>query len=363
VRRPPPLFLDRMILVAPTAFKGTMGAAEVAAALARGLTRAGFAARELPLSDGGPGLLDALAGVATGEGRARVAGPRGAPVDARFLWLGGSAVLESAAACGLTLVAADSRDPERADTAGVAELLLAAASADRIVLGLGGSATVDGGAGMARRLGWRFEDAAGRPVALPAGLARLARIRPPAEPVPLPPVRALADVRAPLTGPGGAAAVFGPQKGAAPAAVARLAAGLERLAARLEADVGRAVAELPGGGAAGGLGAGAVAFLGAELIAGSPWVLETVSFDAALAAARAVVTGEGSYDAQTPLGKVPGEVVRRALAAGVPVVVVAGRIDGALPPGVHGLDGGGRRLDAQALESLAETRIPRLLGV
>jgi glycerate 2-kinase len=350
-----------MILLAPTAFKGTMGAAEVAAALARGLARAGVAARELPLSDGGPGLLDALAGVATGGGRARVAGPRGAPVAARFVWLGGVAVLESAAACGLPLVPAGSRDPERSDTAGVAELLLAASSSERIALGLGGSATVDGGTGMARRLGWRFEDAAGRPVALPAGLRRLARIRPPAQPVALPPVLALADVRTPLTGPAGAAAVFGPQKGATPAAVARLSAGLERLAERVEADLGRAVAGLPGGGAAGGLAAGAVAFLDAELAAGSAWVLETVGFDAALSAARAVVTGEGSYDAQTSLGKVPGEVVRRALAAGVPAVVVAGRIDGALPAGVHGLDGGGRPLDARKLESLAETEIPRLL--
>jgi glycerate 2-kinase len=368
-----------MILVAPTAFKGTIGAAAAAAALAAGaraaLAAAGVAATarvvELPLSDGGPGLLDAL-GPPAAVGALRtiaVTGPLGGRVAARLLVTPGRWLAESADACGLHLVPPPARAPLRASTAGVGELIRAAAGAPRLVLGLGGSATVDGGTGAARALGWRFLDARGR--ALPAGggaLHRLRRIVPPSAPVaaawPLPPITALADVDCPLGGPLGAARVFGPQKGADPVVVERLAAGLDRLAEQVRADVGTALASLAGGGAAGGLGAGLVAFAGAELLPGAAWVLEAAGFDAALRQARLVITGEGRYDEQSAMGKLTGTVVARARAAGIPVLVVAGAVTVPLPAGVAGATPppGAPVLDAAGLAELAAAGVARLLS-
>jgi glycerate 2-kinase len=376
-----------MILVAPTAFKGTIGAAAAAAALAAGaraaLAAAGASAAagaaatarvvELPLSDGGPGLLDALRppGAAGTIRSHAVTGPLGGRVEARLLVTSGRWVAESADACGLHLVPPPARDPLRASTAGVGELIRAAAGAPRLVLGLGGSATVDGGTGAARALGWRFLDARGR--ALPAGggaLHRLRRIVPPparapAAPArPLPPITALADVECLLGGPRGAARVFGPQKGADPAAVERLAAGLDRLAEQVHEDVGVAVGLLAGGGAAGGLGAGLVAFAGAELRPGAAWVLEATGFDAALRQARLVVTGEGRFDEQSAMGKLTGTVVARARAAAVPVLVVAGAITVPLPPGVAGETPPPEAplLDTAGLARLAAAGVTRLLS-
>lgn len=355
-----------MILVAPTSFKGTIGAAAAAAAMAVALREAlpGEEIRQMPLSDGGPGLLDALRTVRDGSvEEIKVTGPFGAPVRARVLRMGADVVVESADACGLHLAQSARLDPLVASTTGVGELLLAAAGGapGRIVVGLGGSATVDGGAGMARALGWRLSDDAGQ--ALPPGggtLVDLARIAPPSAPTRLPPVVALADVRSPLLGEAGAAAVFGPQKGADAEAVLRLERGLGRLAARIRADLGLEVARLPGAGAAGGLGAGLVAFAGAELVPGAEWLLSTVGFDDMVARASLVITGEGRYDAQSTMGKVTGVVVERAARRDVPVLLLVGRLEGALPHGVYAVSGGARVTPEQLARRAAEWA-PRLL--
>lgn len=355
-----------MILVAPTAFKGTIPAGRAARAMAQGAARAGAGdVRTMPLSDGGNGLIDALAG--TGDGTIRrlpVTGPLGDPVEARILERSGAAIMESADANGIHLVPPARRDPMATTTRGVGELVLAAAEGrpDAIVLGIGGSATVDGGIGMARALGWKLLDGAGRPVGPGgAGLLSLDRIEPP-EPLPvLPPVTVLHDVNNPLLGPGGAAAVYGPQKGATPAQVARLEAGLERLADRLARDLGREVRDVPGAGAAGGLGAGLAAFLDAELVAGAAWVLEAVGFDAALAEADVVVTGEGAFDAQSAMGKVVGEVIRRARAREVPVLLVAGAVEGDVAEGVRAVTGQGAELGETDLATLVAQALPKLL--
>lgn len=378
--RAPGALFPGVILVAPTAFKGTISAAAAADAMASGARRAAPTAevRAVPLSDGGPGLLDALrASLGDGVLSVPATGPLGGAVEVRVLRADGDAVLESADACGLHLVPAGARDPLRATTLGVGEALRVLVpgarpraggaagrrSITRVLLGLGGSATVDGGAGMARALGWRLLDARGGEIPVGGGaLAALAAIVPPAPRPPLPPVTALADVDGPLLGARGAARVFGPQKGADAAGVDRLEAGLARLADVVRAELGVDVADVPGAGAAGGLGAGVMAFLGGRLVSGSRWTLDAVGFDALLRRARLVVTGEGAYDEQTEMGKVVGEVVRRARAVGVPVVLVCGAISGEPPAGVLALDGGGRILDAEALASLAESGCARLLA-
>ena len=361
----------RAILIAPTAFKGTIGAGDAANAIADGIRRTlpDAPLRLAPLSDGGPGLVDALALRGGALRVLRVSGPVGEITSARVLVARGQLVAESADACGLHLVEPAQRDPLRTTTVGVGELMLHAAQMaaaddlEEIVLGLGGSATVDGGAGMAQALGWRLLDAHDRPIGMGgAALERLARIEPPPVPRTLPRVIALADVHAPLLGERGAAAVFAPQKGAAPEDVPRLEAGLARFAKVVKRDLGTDVAALPGAGAAGGLGAGAVAFLGAELRAGADWVLDAVEFDAELAHASLVVTGEGSYDAQTAMGKVVGAVLARAAARGVPALLLAGRIESAPPSGVLYADGAGAWLDAGGLADLAHAQLVRLLS-
>jgi glycerate kinase len=310
---------------------------------------------EIPLSDGGDGLLAALGRDAPGRAwrSAVVTGPLGEDVRAEYLRLDGRSVIESARVCGLALVREARRDPTVATSFGVGELISAAGGAG-LILGLGGSATVDGGAGMAQALGWRLLDGDGR--AIPRGGAGLRALRAVLPPVERPRPRealALADVRNPLLGAEGAARVFGPQKGAGAAAVETLEEGLGRLAERIRADLGIDVRGLPRGGAAGGLGAGAVAFLGARLVEGSAWMLERARFDERLARARLVVTGEGAYDGQSGLGKIVGAVVARASEAGVPVVVVAGRTDAPARRGVHVLTGGGAVLDEAAIARLA----------
>ena len=260
------------------------------------------------------------------------------------------------------------RDPLRADTRGVGILLsrCGESGARSIVLGLGGSATVDGGTGMARALGWRFLDAAGQPLPPGSGsLERLDRIvspdggsvegRPPAQPAA--PVLdldvvALADVYSPLLGPDGAARRFAAQKGAGPEEIELLEYGLTRLADIAARDLGRDVREFPGAGAAGGLGAGCLLFLGAELLPGAGWVLERVGFDSELASADLLVTGEGAWDATNDLGKITTEVLARAAEAGVPAVLVCGRIDSPVPDGVRVLSGEGSWLDARSLSAL-----------
>ena len=336
------------VVVAPDKLKGTLGAPQAARALARGVARAlpGAEVLERPVADGGEGTLAALLAGGGQELVATVEGPLGAPVAARWGRLpDASAVVETAQAIGLVLVAG--RDPLRASSRGAGQLLRAAlaAGARRVIVGLGGSATVDGGAGLLEALGARLLDAQGAP--LPPGggaLERLARIDPGGL-VDLRGVELLVacDVDNPLLGPAGAASAFGPQKGADPAAVARLEQGLARLVARLATDLPNAerpaaLEALPGAGAAGGLGA-ALAALGGRLVLGAELVLDALGLDAALAGAGLALTAEGALDGTTARGKAPWAVLGRARRAGVPCLAVGGRIDPAARATLEGPQG------------------------
>lgn len=347
-----------LVLVAPAAFKGTLGPRQVAEAFALGVRRAvpDATVLECPVADGGNGLLDVVLPTGSLRERLEVTGPIGDKVSAELGWIDGeTAIIESASACGLALVEPEDRDPLRTTTRGVGELIWTAADrgARTIVVGLGGTATVDGGTGAARGLGWTFENAAGEP--LPEGGGSLTNL------VSFGPgwglaarVVALADVQTPLVGPEGAAPVFGPQKGARAEEIPQLAAGLAKLA-DLWAQSGHAeLADMPMGGAAGGLGAGLAYFAKADLVRGAEWVLERAGFDAALAKADLVITGEGVFDKTSLVGKAPGEVVRRAQAAKKRVAVVAGRAEGLI--GVHTVagDSDGRMLDLRMLAQMAE---------
>ena len=321
-------------LASPASCKGVLSAVEAAMALAAGMRTAGLEADELPVADGGEGTAEVFAAALGGEWRAAPASdPLGRPIRARYLVLeDGTVVLEAAEAVGLPLLAEDERDPMEASSRGLGELLLAA-SADAggpILVGLGDSATVDGGAGLLEVVGDRL---AGREL------------------------RALCDVRNPLLGERGAARAFGPQKGATPEQVGalevRLAAS-ERL---------RPYADLPGAGAAGGLGA-AIASLGGELLSGAEVVLERLDFRVAVRGVDVVVTGEGTIDRSSLEGKAVGEVVRLCREEGVPCELFAGRIEEA-PPGVdvYALSGDPGRA-ADDLVELGGAPSPRgLLGL
>jgi glycerate kinase len=316
------------VVVAPDAFKGSIGAAAAAAAIARGW----LAARPaddvvcLPLADGGEGTLEVVAAAlpAARWQQVTVTGPGGEPTACDWLSLpDGTAVIELARASGLPLLARP--DPLSAHTRGLGEVIAAAldAGAPAIMVALGGSASTDGGTGALTALGARFLDGEGRP--LPPGgghlglLARAdtSRLRPP------PPggVTCLADVTAPLLGPAGAAATFGPQKGAGPADVALLEAGLTRLAGLLGGDPA-----IPGAGAAGGTGYGLAATWGAVIAPGAARLCELARLGEALAGAALVITGEGCYDRTSLAGKVTGTVLAAARAAGIRAAVVAGQI-------------------------------------
>jgi glycerate kinase len=353
------------VLIAPDKFKGSLAAPEVAAHVARGIEAAvpGVVTDLVPIADGGDGTVDAA--VAAGYRRIEVSvrGPAGDPVVAAFGISGDVAVIESAQACGLARLPGGRPLPLTATSYGVGELIAAAAGrgARRIVLGLGGVATTDGGAGLVTALGGRLLDAGGRDIA-PGGAA-LAGLRT----LDLTGLRDLSglevilasDVDNPLLGPDGAAAVYGPQKGASEADIPVLDAGLARWAdvaeaalagvpqggaqaagtARGGAAAGGAAAggptggaavrfrDQPGAGAAGGLGFAALAFLNARMRPGIDVLLDLVSFGRRVAGASLVITGEGSLDAQTLRGKAPAGVARatRAASPGTPVVAVAGR--------------------------------------
>lgn len=323
------------VVVAPDKYRGSLTAPEAARAMAAGVADAvpGALVDVLPIADGGEGTLDVLLQAGATAVPARVTGPLGRPVDARIAVLGTTAYVESAQACGLALVGSPGPATAlQATTRGVGELLLAAArpDVDTVVVGLGGSATTDGGAGLAEALGFVPLGADGRPVApggggLP-GVAVLADRRSGDR---LRGVRVVAacDVTAPLLGPRGAAAVFGPQKGAGPDEVRVLEQGLTAWAGALAAVAGRDVAALPGAGAAGGLAAGLVALCGAEVTSGAALLLELLGLPQAVAAADLVLTGEGSVDASTVAGKGPQVVADLARAARVPVIAVAGRAE------------------------------------
>ena len=321
----------RRILLAPDSFKGTMCAEAVCQVEREALLNV-FPDAEivsLPMADGGEGLTDVCLSLFGGERvPVRVTGPSGRPVDAYYGRLGnGSAVIEMAAAAGLPLTGG-TLDPLHATTYGVGELIRHAvqAGARKILLGLGGSATNDMGVGMAAALGWRFYDQSGHPVEpLACNLARItcARLE---TPLPKITVQAACDVDNPLCGPQGATAVFGPQKGVTPDLLAGLDAAIAHLAGYLETLCGRALVQIPGAGAAGGMGAGVLCFLGGTLRPGVELILDAADFDRLLEGTDLVITGEGRLDGQSVRGKVPAGVARRCAAAGIPCLALCGSL-------------------------------------
>ncbi len=329
-------------MVAPQALKGSLDAGDVGNAIAAGI-RAVFPQAELlviPVADGGEGTVRALVSATRGQLRyAMVRGPLGEPVRAEYGILGEhgnaaqeqTAVIEMAAASGLPLVLAERRDPRLTTTYGTGEVMRAALDAGcrTLLIGIGGSATNDGGAGMAQALGAHLLDADERE--LPPGgaaLARLARIDISNLDVRLrdTTVQVACDVTNPLTGPEGASAVYGPQKGATPEMVQELDAALAHYADILRRDLSTDVAAIPGAGAAGGLGAGLLAFAHASLVPGAQLVLEALNFAAAVHGADLVVTAEGRLDTQTAYGKAVGAVAQVGWQAGAQVIALAGSL-------------------------------------
>jgi glycerate 2-kinase len=320
------------IVVAPDKFKGSLPAAEVADAIAAGL-RAELPGAEvvtIPVADGGDGTVDAA--VAAGFERVPVTvdGPTGEPVRASYARRGEVAVVELASACGLMRLPGGRREPLTASSFGAGQALAAAlaAGARRIIFGVGGSASTDGGAGLLQALGARVLDTRGRPLDRGGAALRdvaaldLAGLHPALRGAS---VVLATDVVNPLTGPDGAAEVYGPQKGATPDQVRELDRGLRRWAAVVAAATGNDQSQAPGAGAAGGVGFAALAVLGAERRLGIDVILDLLNFDAALDGTDLVITGEGSLDTQTLAGKAPVGVARAAARRGIPVVAVAGR--------------------------------------
>ena len=322
------------VLIAPQAFKGSLDATEVANAIARGVRQIFPRAMLtiLPIADGGEGTVRAL--VAASHGKTittRVTGPLGRPVSATWGMLGDgrTGVIEMAAASGLPLICRDERNPMHTTTLGTGELIADALEAGirHLIIGIGGSATNDGGAGMARALGVRFLDRDGRE--LPNGGAALARLDH-IDATHLDPrvveleVEVACDVNNPLTGPTGASHVYGPQKGATPEMIEILDSALARYANVLQHDLGVDVADTPGAGAAGGLGAGLIAFLNAHLRAGVDLVFDAMDIDSALNGIDLVITGEGRVDRQDLYGKAPMGIAKRAQRAASPASQSAG---------------------------------------
>lgn len=325
------------IVIAPDSFKESLAASAVAKAIEKGLKRVLPEADcvRVPMADGGEGTVEAVV-TATGGRRVRrrVRGPLGQAVTATFGVLpDGSAIVEMAAASGLPLVPPARRNPLKTTSYGTGQLIRAAieGGARRIVVGIGGSASNDCGAGMAQALGAVFRDGRGRAltrvlaggdlaavasVELAGLAARLAGIE----------LLVACDVRNPLCGPRGASAVFGPQKGASPAQVDLLDAHLAHFGHLIERSTGRRVMKRPGAGAAGGLGAALMGFCGGRLVPGVELIAELVGLDRALAGADLAITGEGRLDAQTAFGKTPAGVARLARARGVPVVGLGGAL-------------------------------------
>lgn len=343
------------IVIAPDKFKGSLSAVEVAEAIAEGvrLTQKDADLEVCPMADGGEGTVEALAAATGAQIRsARVRGPLpGQQVDARWAYLpassaglttvGGevsgllqpgepSAVIEMAQASGFSLVPEGSRDPMTANTWGTGELIVDAldAGCHQVIVGIGGSGTVDGGTGMAAALGFRFLDKDGNELAPGGGsLERISSIDASGRESRLTGTRFIvaSDVDNTLTGPEGAARVFGPQKGATPEQVEALDRGLANLG-RLLKERGMDVVDLPGAGAAGGLGAGLAAFCGASIVSGARLIAAVTGLAERVAGADLVLTGEGAYDGQTARGKTPAGVAEIAREAGVPVVIVAGSV-------------------------------------
>jgi len=324
------------VIVAPNAFKGCLTATQAAGAMARGVLAAepGCTIVKIPIADGGDGLVRVLNLALKGEIRVvGVTGPRGAPTKAEFLWLDDSstAVLEVAKASGLALLEKAQQNPTLTNTKGVGELVAAALEqgARHILIGIGGSATCDGGVGMAFALGVRFYDVDGTQVDPVGGdLTKIDRIDMSGLNSMLKQVKieVACDVDNPLLGSRGAARIYAPQKGADENEVELLEKGLDHLSKLFKRDLGIDVTALPGGGAAGGLGAGLYSFLDAELRSGVDMVLDLVGISKVLTNADLVLTGEGAMDEQTLSGKAPIGVAAKAKAAGVPCIAIAGSV-------------------------------------
>jgi len=322
------------IVIAPDKFKGSLPATQVAAAIAAGL-RADWPTAELvtiPVADGGDGTVDAAVAAGFERMPVTVAGPTGEPVQTSYARRGETAVVELACACGLMLLPGGRREPLNSSSFGAGQVLATAlgAGARRIIFGVGGSASTDGGAGLLQALGATVLDSRGSPLGLGLGGGALRDVASLDLRGLDPALRACSvilatDVTNPLTGPDGAAEVYGPQKGASPAQVSELASGLRHWAAVVAETVGADWSQASGAGAAGGVGFAALAVLGAEPRPGIGLVLDLAQFDAALAGADLVITGEGSLDEQSLSGKAPVGVARAAALHGIPVVAVVGR--------------------------------------
>lgn len=337
------------IVIAPDSFKESLTALEVAESIERGFRRIFPDAQyvKVPMADGGEGTVQSLVDATGGEIIfKKVTGPLGQPVDAFFGILGNktTAVIEMAAASGLHLVPIDQRNPLLTTTRGTGELILAALDygVNHIIIGIGGSATNDGGAGMAKALGVKLLDHKGMEIGEGGGSlcdlafiniaeldSRLANTK----------IEIACDVDNPLTGEKGASTIFGPQKGATPEMVARLDKNLGHYAAIIERELGKKINDVPGAGAAGGLGGGLLAFLSSEMTRGIEIVIEATGLSRIIEDADLVITGEGKIDGQTIFGKTPIGVAKEAKEYGVPVVGIAGIIaDDSDIVYEHGLD-------------------------
>ncbi len=324
------------IVIAPNAFKGSLTAGEAAAAMAEGVKSVleDVEIVQVPVADGGDGLVDLTVDTLKGERRKiLVTGPRFELIDAGFCFVPelNFVAVEMALASGLALLEEDARDPAWTTTFGTGELILAALDlgAVRIGVGIGGSATNDGGIGVAAALGVKFLNNNGeavRPVG--ASLSDIVHIDMSGidHRVKNTVIEAVCDVDNPLLGKQGAARVYGPQKGAEPKQVQMLEAGLVNLAAVVESDLGLDIRELPGGGAGGGLAAGLYAFLGAKLRSGTEMVLELVGLEEKMIGADLVLTGEGQIDFQTAFGKAPAGVAALAKKKDIPCIAIAGTV-------------------------------------
>jgi glycerate 2-kinase len=339
------------VLVAPSGFKESLGAREVADHIATGVLRVMPDAHVIkaPMVDGGEGFTEALVEATAGSmHKLRVTGPLGEPVDSFFGFLGGraqkTAVIEMAAAAGLRLVPRERRNPMLTTSHGVGELIRAAldAGAQRILLGCGDSGINDGGAGMAQALGARLLDDQGQPIGHGGGelgrlkLIDLSRLDPRLKTVK---IDAAVNWHNALLGERGVARVFGPQKGATPAQVTELEAALEGYAYLIQQTTGCDIGAMPGAGASGGLGAGIAGLLGGRLHPRYEIVMQYLELDRLIEQADLIITAEGSLDGQTPYGKIPAEVAQRAKRHGLPVIALAGTIGKGVRINLdHGID-------------------------
>jgi glycerate kinase len=361
------------IVIAPDSFKGSMTALAAATNIEAGLKRAlvGVHCRKVPMADGGEGTVQAIVDATGGTFvRRTVADPLGRRIKATFGMSGDgkTAVIEMAAASGLALLKPHERNPLLTSTHGTGELMTHALGlgVGKILIGIGGSATNDGGMGMARALGVQFLDAQGNAVGADGGaLAQVARIDmrgldPRLKHVE---IEVACDVDNPLTGRRGAAQVYAPQKGATPAAVKQLDAGLRQLADTVERDLGIAIVKVPGAGAAGGLGGGLMAFAGGQLRPGVDIVMDSVKLARSMQGCDLVITGEGRMDQQTAFGKTPAGVARVAKEQGLPVIAICGCL-GKDPQVMHaiGIDAFFSALEEDVAEEDLPKRGPLMLS-